>query len=66
MSPGGKETLAELWQNFLEQEAAAGAGAGPAGISGTRGLKSRQGSTSTIVSAAATGAGTGGIPPTPK
>lgn len=34
-SPGGKESLAELWQNFLEQEAAVG------------GTKSRTASTST-------------------
>ena len=36
-SPGGKESLAELWQNFLEQEAS----------STKRGSKSRQGSQST-------------------
>lgn len=45
LSPGGRETLAELWQNFLEQEAnssqsSAGAGAGTS--------KSRTASQSTI------------------
>jgi hypothetical protein len=50
-SPNGRETLAELWQNFLEQEAASSSamstsstvGAQQTGRAGT----SRQGSTST-------------------
>jgi hypothetical protein len=55
LSPNGRETLAELWQNFLEQEAAVGGGGG--GSSSNRGgiSKSRQDSTSTV----------GGVPPTP-
>ncbi|OCT51339.1 hypothetical protein CLCR_09181 [Cladophialophora carrionii] len=57
MSPSGRETLAELWQNFLEQEAAAGGGAAGGGTSNNRSgvAKSSQGSTSTV----------GGVPPTP-
>ncbi|KIW66860.1 hypothetical protein PV04_06152 [Phialophora macrospora] len=53
LSPNGRETLAELWQNFLEQEAAAGGGGG--GVGGNSSKKSRQDSTSTV----------GGVPPTP-
>jgi hypothetical protein len=47
MSPGSKESLAELWQNFLEHEAA-----GPAGATTSKTHKSRQSSQSTTVSAA--------------
>ncbi|EXJ58353.1 hypothetical protein A1O7_05778 [Cladophialophora yegresii CBS 114405] len=60
MSPNGRETLAELWQNFLEQEAASAAGGGSSGgnSSNRSGMppKSRQGSTSTVG---------GGLPPMP-
>ena len=61
-SPQSRESLAELWQNFLEQEAATGgsAGAGPA----ARGGKSRQGSTS-LSQSSVVGAGVG-VPPPPK
>lgn len=52
-SPSGKESLAELWQNFLEQEAG----------SGHAGPKSRQPSTSTSTTATAPGVTS---PPLPK
>jgi len=56
-SPQSRETLAELWQNFLEQEAAAGSSSGA-----SRGAKSRQGSTSLSHSSVP---GVGGVPPLP-
>jgi len=43
-SPSGKESLAELWQNFLEQEAGTRDGSG-AGIGTGAGGKSRTAST---------------------
>ena len=54
-SPQSRESLAELWQNFLEQEAAAG-GAGGGAIA-IPGAKSRQGSTSLSQSRPAAGMG---------
>lgn len=53
-SPASRESLAELWQNFLEQESGAGAGAGAGaakegGVSGKgKGKKSRAGSLAEI------------------